>query len=129
MVCIYSPRTTTKGTPMTLADVRLPDSPTFTAAHVTEQRWNGFVRPFFNVNDGEEIIEWFDADAKDNRGEYRYGWDASADRFVTYLADENGEPSSTVYETWPTIEVDGETLHGIGVDAFTWELAADVAGE
>lgn len=96
---------------------------TFPVAHLAEGTWNGFVRPYFTEATAIEITAWLNKlQAEDGNGipEFVYGRTESGSFYSDFNADDQ---PTRYYDEYPTLVINGEMLHGLGVDSFAWEIA------
>lgn len=118
---------------VTLDGFNLPDGriPTFAAASISDERWNGFALPRFTSETVAIMVEIF------NRAGHGAGYDAERDAF--YFAVEGsleGQPydKSVDYDAigdgYPPFEVrgkDGDGLYDLG-GSWAWSRAEDFGG-
>jgi len=92
-----------------------PDEPVFYAAHLDEQRWNGFEVPSFTRAETQRVMNWINGYGV--LAEESYAWDGDDVICTDLVVDETTTVPSFVTES-------GERLWSIGV-GYVWERVSD----
>jgi hypothetical protein len=83
----------------------------FLAEHIAPERWNGWARPYFRLEEAHRVVAWISATPFDGES---ITYNKMTRRFVL------SSPRVADFE-YPVVTIDGFVLHGIGAGELLWE--------